>query len=239
MTLAYDGTEYQGWQLQPGADTLQGRIESALCRMAKTPVRVTAAGRTDSGVHAWAQVAHFHLAQPIPVEGILRGLNSMLPPDIRVLAVDEADDGFHARFGARSKTYGYFLDRARVASPLRCRFTLHYPYPLERTALDRGAALIVGEHDFAGFRASSCNARTTTRLCNYSRWREEAGELVYEIAASGFLHHMVRNLVGTLLEIGRGKRPPESIISIFQSGNRNQAGPTAPPQGLHLVRVDY
>lgn len=239
MTLAYDGTAYQGWQLQPGADTLQGRIESALSRMAKNPVRVTAAGRTDAGVHAWAQVAHFHLERPIPAEGILRGLNSMLPADIRVLVVAEVEDGFHARFGARSKTYGYFLDRAKVASPLRSRYTFHYPYPLDRGALDQGAALVVGEHDFAGFRASSCTARRTTRLCTRSLWREEGEELVYEIAASGFLHHMVRNLVGTLLEVGQGKRPPESIEALFQSGDRTEAGPTAPPQGLHLIRVDY
>lgn len=241
MTLAYDGTAYQGWQLQPGADTLQGRMESALSRMAKAPIRVTAAGRTDRGVHAWAQVAHFRLTHPIPVEGILRGLNTMLPADIRVLSVEEVGEAFHARFGARAKTYRYFLDRSKVASPLRCRFTLHYPYPLDREALDRAADRVVGEHDFAAFRASSCNARTTTRLCTRSSWQDESEstELVYEITASGFLHHMVRNLVGTLLEVGRGKRPPESIDSILRSKNRREAGPTAPARGLHLVRVDY
>jgi tRNA pseudouridine38-40 synthase len=241
MTLAYDGTEYHGWQLQagPDTDTVQGRMESALSRMAKAPIRVTAAGRTDRGVHAFAQVAHFRLERPIPVEGIVKGLNAMLPADIRVLSVAEVEDGFHARFGARSKVYWYFLDRARVASPLRTRFTLHYPFPLDRDALDRAAEAIVGEHDFAGFRASSCNARTTTRLCTRSAWRERDDELVYEIEASGFLHHMVRNLVGTLLEVGRGKRPPETIDAVLRSGNRTEAGPTAPPQGLHLVRVDY
>lgn len=239
MTLAYDGTAYRGWQLQPGADTVQGRVESALSRMAKAPIRVTAAGRTDSGVHAWAQVAHFRLERAIPVDGIVRGLNTMLPTDIRVLNVAEVEDRFHARFGARSKAYWYFLDRARVASPLRSRYTLHYPFPLERDALDRAAAAIVGEHDFAGFRASSCNARTTTRLCTHSAWREAGDELVYEIEASGFLHHMVRNLVGTLLEIGRGKRPSESIDAVLRSRDRTEAGPTAPPRGLHLVRIDY
>ena len=239
MTLAYDGTEYRGWQLQPEGDTVQGLVESALARMAKAPIRVTAAGRTDSGVHASAQVAHFRLERPIPLDGILRGLNAMLPGDVRVLDVERVEEDFHARFGARSKTYRYFLDRAKVASPLRCRFTLHYPHPLDRDALDRAAALIIGEHDFAGFRASSCEARTTTRSCTQSIWRAEADELVYEIAANGFLHHMVRNLVGTLLEIGRGKRAPDSIEVIFRSKDRTEAGPTAPAHGLHLIRVDY
>jgi tRNA pseudouridine38-40 synthase len=238
-TLAYDGTNYQGWQIQDCADTIQGRLEAALAILAKSPVRVVAAGRTDSGVHASAQVAHFQLPQSLPGEGILRGLNALLPDDIRILSVLEAEDSFHARRNARSKTYRYFLDRARVASPLRCRFTLHYPYPLDRAALDDGAARLVGEHDFAGFRAASCRARTTVRCCQRSSFLDCGEELVYEIAAGGFLHHMVRNIVGTLLEIGRGKRPASSIETLFASKDRTQAGPTAPARGLHLIRVDY
>jgi tRNA pseudouridine38-40 synthase len=238
-TLAYDGTAYQGWQIQNGADTIQGRLEAALAIMAKAPVRVVAAGRTDSGVHAWAQVAHFRLAPSVPPDGILRGLNALLPPDIRVLSVVEADDSFHARRDARSKTYRYFLDRSKVASPLRCRFTLHYPHALDRPSLEDGAARLEGEHDFAGFRAASCRARTTVRCCQRSSFHDSGEELVYEIAASGFLHHMVRNIVGTLLEIGRGKRPASSIEMLFASKDRTKAGPTAPARGLHLVRVDY
>jgi tRNA pseudouridine38-40 synthase len=239
MTLAYDGTAYRGFQLQPGNDTIQARLESALAQMAKEPVRVTAAGRTDSGVHAWAQVAHFTLPRPIPPRGILEGLNSMLPGDIRVLGVEETGDAFHARFDARSKTYRYHLDRSPVPSPLRCRYTLHYPHPLDRNALDEGAALILGERDFAAFRASSCNARTTIRSCTASMFLDEGEELVYEITASGFLHHMVRNVVGTLLEVGRGKREPSSLESVFASRQRSEAGPTAPAKGLHLVKVTY
>jgi tRNA pseudouridine38-40 synthase len=238
-SLAYDGTAYRGFQLQPGEDTIQGRLESALAQMAKEPVRVTAAGRTDSGVHARAQVIHFVLPRPIPPQGILEGLNSMLPDDIRVHAVDEAEDNFHARFDARSKTYRYYLDRSKVPSPLRCRFTLHYPYPLDREALESGAARFLGERDFAAFRASSCTARTTVRRCTASTFREEGAELVYEIEASGFLHHMVRNVVGTLLEVGRGKRDPSAIDALFASRERSQAGPTAPAKGLHLVRLTY
>ncbi len=238
-TLAYDGTAYRGFQWQPGEDTIQARLESALAEMAKEPVRVTAAGRTDSGVHAWAQVVHFRLPRPIPPRGILEGLNSMLPDDIRVRQLSEAEDDFHARFDARSKTYRYYLDRSPVPSPFRCRYTLHYPHPLDRGALDEGAALIRGDRDFAAFRASSCTARTTIRSCTESRFSDESNELVYEIEASGFLHHMVRNLVGTLLEVGRGKREPSSLESVFASRQRSEAGRTAPAKGLHLIKVTY
>jgi tRNA pseudouridine38-40 synthase len=238
-TLAYDGTAYRGFQLQPGEDTIQGRLEAALSEMAKEPVRVTAAGRTDSGVHAWAQVVHFRLPRPIPPRGLLEGLNSMLPEDIRVHQVEEAEDAFHARFDARSKIYRYYFDRAPVPSPLRCRYALHYPHLLDRGALDDGAELILGERDFAAFRASSCAARTTVRSCTASRFLEEGAELIYEIEANGFLHHMVRNLVGTLLEVGRGKREASSLSSLFDSRDRSEAGPTAPAKGLHLVKVTY
>jgi len=238
-TLAYDGTAYRGFQLQPGEDTIQARLESALSQMAKEPVRVTAAGRTDSGVHAFGQVAHFRLPRPIPPRGILEGLNSMLPEDIRVREVSVADDAFHARFDARSKTYRYYFDRSPVPSPFRSRFTLHYPYPLDRNALDDGASLFLGERDFAAFRASSCAARKTIRRCTASAFLEEGEELVFEIEANGFLHHMVRNIVGTLLEVGRGKRGPSSLESVFASRQRTEAGPTAPAKGLHLVKVAY
>jgi tRNA pseudouridine38-40 synthase len=239
MTLGYDGTAYRGFQWQPGEDTIQARLESALSTMAKEPVRVTGAGRTDSGVHAVAQVAHFELTREIPPRGIREGLNSLLPGDIRVREVEEVSDDFHARFDARSKTYRYYLDRSEVASPLRCRYTLHYPYPLDAAALQAGARLIVGERDFAAFRASSCAARTTVRRCARSAFFEEGRELIYEIEANGFLHHMVRNVVGTLLEVGRGKREPSSLESLFHSRRRPDAGPTAPARGLHLIEVRY
>lgn len=239
MTLAYDGTAYRGFQWQPDEDTIQARLESALSRMAKEPVRVTGAGRTDSGVHAWGQVVHFRLPRPIPTRGVLEGLNSMLPDDIRVREVSEAEEDFHARFDARSKTYRYYFDLSPVSSPFRCRYALHHPYPLDRKALDDGARRVLGERDFAAFRASSCTARTTVRRCTVSRFFDEGGELVYEIEASGFLHHMVRNIVGTLLEIGRGKREPSSLEALFAAGRRIEAGPTAAAKGLHLIQVSY
>lgn len=239
MVVAYDGTAYRGWQVQPGGDTLQGRLQEALSRMAKAHVDVIAAGRTDAGVHALAQTAHFRLERTIPVDGMLRGLNTMIPDDIRVRAIEEAPSDFHARYSARSKTYRYYLDPGSVPLPFRSRFAVHYPYPLDRNALDQAAGSFLGEHDFAGFRASSCGAKTTTRCVLESRWLDEASELVFEVTATGFLHHMIRNMVGTLLQIGGGKRSVESITELFSSGDRTQAGPTAAAKGLHLIRVDY
>lgn len=239
MLLAYDGTAYQGWQVQPDGNTIQGRVEEALSRMAKGPMSVVAAGRTDAGVHALGQAAHFHLDHPIPVDGILRGLNTMLPADIRIRAVEEVSADFHARYRAHSKTYRYHLDRAPVPLPFRSRFAVHYPYALDRDSLEEAASLFLGEHDFAAFRASSCNAKTTTRLVLDARWLDDDCELIFEVTATGFLQHMIRNMVGTMLEVGRGKRPPESITRLFESRDRTEAGPTAAAKGLHLLRVDY
>ncbi len=239
MVVAYDGTAYRGWQVQPGENTIQARLREELSRMAKTPVDVVAAGRTDAGVHALGQTTHFRLDRAIPTEGILQGLNTMLPRDIRVRAVEQAPADFHARYSARSKTYRYHLDRCSVLLPFRSRFAVHYPHALDRAALDDAARLLIGEHDFAGFRASSCGAKTTTRRIFESRWLDDGSELIFEVAATGFLHHMIRNLVGTLLEIGGGKRPIQSIPDLFTSGDRTQAGPTAAAKGLHLIRVDY
>ena len=239
ILLTYDGTAYRGWQVQPEGDTIQGRLRDALSHMAKTPVDVVAAGRTDAGVHALGQAAHFQLVHAIPADGLARGLNTMLPEDIRVRHVEEASPEFHARYRARSKTYRYHLDRASVPLPFRSRFALHHPHDLDRALLDEAARLFQGEHDFAAFRASSCNAKTTTRHVFVSHWLDHDTELVFEVAATGFLQHMIRNMVGTLLEIGRGKRPVESITHLFARGDRTQAGPTAPAKGLHLIRVDY
>ena len=239
IVLAYDGTAYRGWQVQSEGDTIQGRVRDALSRMAKTPVDVVAAGRTDAGVHALGQAAHFQLEHAIPTDGLLLGLNTMLPEDIRVRHVEEAPAEFHARYSVRSKTYRYHLERAPVPLPFRSRFTVHHPHDLDRASLDEAASSFLGEHDFAAFRASSCNAKTTIRQVFVSHWLDRDTELVFEVAATGFLQHMIRNMVGTLLEIGRGKRSVESIPRLFASGERTQAGPTAAAKGLHLVRVDY
>ncbi len=239
MTLAYDGTDYLGWQLQPQGVTIQSRLQEALANMAGEPITVVGAGRTDAGVHAHGQVAHFELPTPVPPSGLLKGLNSMLPEDIRILDVEPTPSDFHARYSARSKTYRYYFDLAPVASPFRSRYTLHHPYPLDLEAACKSAERFVGRHDFESFRASSCEAKTSERECSVSRFSEEGSELVYEIAANGFLHHMVRNIVGTLLEVGRGKKSPDDIDRLFEVKDRKQAGPTAPARGLHLIRVHY
>ncbi|MGH9462180.1 MAG: tRNA pseudouridine(38-40) synthase TruA [Vicinamibacteria bacterium] len=239
MTLAYDGTDYLGWQLQPQGPTIQSRLQDALANIAGEPITVVGAGRTDAGVHAQGQVAHFELPTSVPPSGLLKGLNSMLPEDIRILDVELAPPDFHARYSARSKTYRYFLDVAPVASPFRCRYTLHHPYPLDWEAMSKAAERFVGRHDFESFRASSCEAKTSERECTVSRLLQEGREWVYEAAADGFLHHMVRNIVGTLLEVGRGKIDPGEIDRLLKAKDRKQAGPTAPARGLHLMRVEY
>jgi tRNA pseudouridine38-40 synthase len=239
ITVAYDGTSYQGWQVQPDGPTIQGTLQESLERMAGHAVSLVGAGRTDAGVHAEAQVAHFHLDLSIPTDGLLKGLNSLLPEDIRVRQAEEAPSGFHARYGARSKTYHYYLDRSPIALPFRSRFTHHYPHPLDRKAMDEAAGLFLGIHDFLAFAASATEVKTTVRECMTSRWRERGHELVYEVKADGFLHHMVRNIVGTLLEVGRGKMSPEVIKDLFESRDRRLSGPTAPARGLHLVEVEY
>lgn len=239
LLLAYDGTAYSGWQVQPGADTIQARLSEALTRMAKREVTATAAGRTDAGVHALAQVVHFDLEHEVPPEGLVKGLNSMLPLDIRVRAATEVESSFHARYSARSKIYRYHLDRSDVSLPFRNRFAHHYPHALDRAAIEEAAALFVGEHDFAGFRAASCNAKTTVRNVLAASFFDQGCELVFEIRADGFLQHMVRNIVGTLLEVGRGKRAPSNVAELLERGDRRLAGPTAPPKGLHLIEVFY
>ncbi len=239
VTLSYDGTLYLGWQLQPQGETIANQLQAALETMNGEPVTVVGAGRTDAGVHAHGQVAHFQLETNIPPSGLLKGMNSILPADIRVLEAELAPEDFHARYSARSKVYQYFIDPSLVASPFRTRYTLHHPYSLDRDAMSRAAEAFLGRRGFEAFRASSCEAKSAVRECTTSRFFEDGTELVYEIAANGFLHHMVRNIMGTLLEVGRGKLSPEDMDGLFEARDRSRSGPTAPARGLHLIRVSY
>jgi tRNA pseudouridine38-40 synthase len=265
LILSYDGTEFAGWQVQPGRLTVQGTLASAIGRLSGENVLPQGSGRTDAGVHALAQVASFATASTIPAENWLRALNDILPVSIRVLEVTEATPEFHARKSARAKTYRYRILRTAICPPFLTRYVWHYPYPLEEPAMVAAASMVVGEHDFTSFAAvdpervermaaeenipatgipstevGTTNARTTNiRTIFSSSWTRESEELIYTVHGSGFLHHMVRNLVGTFLLVGKGTVSVEDLRRILGARERTAAGPTAPATGLYLVEVEY
>ena len=239
LTVAYDGTRFVGWQRQADGESIQGALEDALGRFEGRPVTVHGAGRTDAGVHALGQVASVRVAFGHDTSTLTRALNAHLPPDIRVLSVEDADQEFHARFSARSKTYRYQIRTGAVASPFDRAFTWHLPERLARHAMRDAAAALVGRHDFGAFRSVGTTAPDTARTVTRAEWLEAPELLIFEIAGDGFLRHMVRAIVGTLVEIGRGWRQAGDIATLLHGGTRAQAGATAPPHGLFLARVDY
>jgi tRNA pseudouridine38-40 synthase len=240
ITLAYDGTRLVGWQRQAEGESIQGLLEEALARFEGCPVTVHGAGRTDAGVHALGQVASVGVTCTHDSATLTRALNAQLPPDIRVLAIDDEAPDFHARFSARSKTYRYQVRNAAIVSPFERAYVWHVPEPLDVDAIAQAAAAVVGTHDFAAFRSAGSETRGTVRTMTQSSvTRDASGLLTYEISGDGFLRHMVRALVGTLVEVGRGWREAGSLASVLSGGTRRQAGATAPPHGLFLVRVEY
>jgi tRNA pseudouridine38-40 synthase len=243
LTLAYDGTDFSGWQVQPGAETIQGTLASAIGRITGEKVLPQGSGRTDAGVHALAQVATFQTESVIPATNLVIALNDILPAAIRVLRVDEAPADFHARKSATAKTYRYRIFRDAICAPFLARYVWHYPYPLDEAAMGESAALVEGEHDFTSFAAVDPERGreevSNTRTIFSSRWRGDGCELIYEVRGSGFLHHMVRNLVGTFLLVGKGTLKPKEVARIIAEKNRAAAGATAPASGLYLVSVEY
>ncbi|MGQ9920438.1 MAG: tRNA pseudouridine(38-40) synthase TruA [Desulfobacca sp.] len=240
LTLEYDGSGYHGWQRQPHGLTIQEVLETALAKMLGQAVRVHGSGRTDAGVHALGQVAHFYTAAPLPVAAFRDGLNSLLPPDIAVLAATEAPPSFHARYAALAKTYEYRILNRPVRAPLHRHFCWWLRRPLSFQRLQAATSVIIGEHDFAAFQASGSEVKTTVRRVWHAAWQEEPGGwYFFRITANGFLRGMVRNLVGTMVEVGWDKRPVEDLARILASRDRRQAGPTAPAAGLYLVKVIY
>ncbi|MBM3814872.1 MAG: tRNA pseudouridine(38-40) synthase TruA [Acidimicrobiia bacterium] len=242
FTLSYDGTDFHGWQVQPGLPTVQALLESVLAEIEGAPVHVTASGRTDAGVHALAQVVSFDLGNPIPVENLRRAVNRLLPPSVRILVSAEAPPGFHARHHAIAKTYEYRIWRGETCSPFEQRYVYHHPYPLDLTPMHALAPLLEGEHEFSAFAASDeTDALGRSKVRTIFSSTLQAGEcrLVYRVRGSGFLKHMVRNIVGALLEAGKGNLTRDQLLHFLQPGCPDKAGPRAPARGLFLVSVEY
>jgi tRNA pseudouridine38-40 synthase len=243
LVLSYDGTDFSGWQVQPNAATIQGTLALAVGRVTGENVLPQGSGRTDAGVHALAQVATFATATPIPAANFVKALNDTLPASIRVLEAAEVPAEFHARKSARRKTYRYRIYRAAICPPFLARYVWHYPYSLDEGAMAEAAKFILGEHDFTSFAAvdpeRGMEERSNIRKISISSWQREGEEFVYTVEGSGFLHHMVRNLVGTFLLVGKGTWPTANVEEILEARNRSMAAATAPPGGLCLVGVEY
>jgi tRNA pseudouridine38-40 synthase len=256
LTLTYDGTAYHGWQVQPGLPTIQGELQKAIERVLGESPLPQGSGRTDAGVHALGQVASFPLVAPIPADNLQRALNRTLPPAIRILEAQAVPSAFHARHGAVAKTYEYRIFRGDLLSPFLAPYVHHCRWKLDLADLRQAAEAVVGEHDFTSLAASDPDLglrseedsesgsepaiRSAIRTIFSSEWSEVSEDLLlYRVRGNGFLHHMVRNLVGTALEIGRGQFPAGSMTSILEARSRSVAGPTAPARGLFLHSVEY
>ena len=242
LTLQYDGTNYVGWQRQTEGTSIQALVEDALAPMAGGRVVVHGAGRTDAGVHALAQVATASLGTTLSATTLARALNAVLPTDVRVLSVEDAPSDFHARFSAVGKAYEYRIINAPIVSPFLVRYTWHVPQPLDLASMKSASQSLVGQHDFAAFQAAGSVVSSSVRVIHSIEWVEGQGHaapLVIRIAGDGFLRHMVRNVVGTLVEVGLGRWPAERVAEILTSGDRARAGSTAPPHGLFLIGVEY
>lgn len=239
LFLEYDGTDFAGWQLQPNGRSVQETVESALAHLLEEEVRLHGAGRTDAGVHARAMPAHFRTCRDLPLRAYRDGLNRRLPADVAVIEVRQVADDFHARFAAAGKWYRYTIDRRPTRSPLSRRTAWHLRGALDLAPLRAAARQLVGTHDFAAFRTAGCAARTTVREISVIEVVEEGSLLHIDVRGSGFLRSMVRLIVGTLVEIGRGKRAPDDIAALLARVPGVKCGPTAPAHGLCLMAVRY
>lgn len=259
LTIAYDGSEFHGWQIQPDRPTVQGILSEVIGRTTGEKVLPQGSGRTDTGVHACAQVTSFTTQSAIPLVNFRKVLNDRLPQAIRVLSVEEMPPEFHARHSAIAKTYEYRVYCGEIVPPSLARYVTHHPWPLDHEAVFAAAAFVIGEHDFTSFAAvdpdrgtrseedddelaDTCVApkhATNIRTISESSWRNDGEEITYTVRGNGFLHHMVRNLVGTMLIIGKGTWQPKDMKRILAARDRSAAGPTAPPNGLWLMSVEY
>jgi tRNA pseudouridine38-40 synthase len=280
LTLAYDGSPYNGWQIQPNLPTVQGMLSDAIHRITGERVLPQGSGRTDTGVHALGQVASFTISSPIPPSNLQRALNHVLPPSIRIISAEEVAEHFHARHNARSKTYEYRIATQAICLPMLAPFVWNCTWPLDVDEMQEAASLIIGEHDFTSFAATDPEMsvrepmsvafgaiqsqlalapamqeavndpihialdaeslpRNFVRTIYRSSWHRCGDVVYYRVTGSGFLHHMVRNLVGTFVDVGRGRTPAGAMPDILEARTRTAAGPTAPPQGLFLMDVHY
>lgn len=240
MDLAYDGTRYSGWQRLGGeAETLQGRIEAVLTRLLEEPVEIHGSGRTDAGVHARGQVASFQTSRTVPADKLMAQMNHYLPGDITVLRMSIADSRFHARYHAVRKTYRYQIWNAALPNPLERRYRCHVAEPLDLAAMRQGAEALLGTHDFSAFTTMKSKKKSAVRTLEALTIRSDGPTMALTFVGDGFLHHMVRIITGTLLEIGAGRLSATEIPRILESKERAQAGPASPPQGLFLWAVDY
>lgn len=237
LVLEYDGADFHGWQVQPGLRTVQGVVEEALRRLVNEEVRLAGAGRTDAGVHAEGQVASFQTGSRLSPEILRRGLNGLLPPDVTALSAARVEEGFHARFDARSRTYRYTIATRRRS--VGRAYAWFVPYPLDVAPMRAAAGFFTGRHDFLSF----CNAaqERTGHVCTVAgcEWSASGREMTLEVTADRFLRGMVRTMVGTMVDVGRGKLPVEAVRGILEARDRRVSGPAAPAHGLCLVRVGY
>jgi len=242
IQVSYDGTEYHGWQVQPGLPTIQGTLERVVGEIEGRPVQVAGSGRTDAGVHALAQSAAFTIENPIPLDNLRRAMNRLLPYGIRVLSAEEVPLDFHPRYAAKKKTYEYRIFRGEICSPFDRRYVFHHPYPLAVEEMIGLAPLLEGDHDFTAFAASDERdeqgaSKLRTIFC--SRVAVENDRLIYRVTGSGFLKHMVRNIVGVLLEVGKGNVDRAGLLARLEPGCEISPGPTASARGLFLISVEY
>jgi len=239
LGVEYDGSAYAGWQWQDGKATVQGQLEKALSKIANQPITVLCAGRTDAGVHALEQVVHFDCETERDMRGWLMGGNSHLPDDIRITWAQAAQDDFHARYSAIARAYRYvILNRPMKSALLRTQATWCYQ-PLDERAMHQAAQVLLGEHDFSSFRAQSCQSVSPNRLMHFIDVYRDEQRVIIDLCANAFLHHMVRNIAGVLMEIGIGRRPVDWTAELLETKDRSQAAMTAPPHGLHLAAVYY
>jgi len=246
LTIAYDGTDFHGWQIQANKPTVQGEIVAVLRRLTQENVQLPGAGRTDAGVHALGQVGSFRTQSALSAGEFQRALNALLPPAIRIVSAEETGPDFSARWSAKGKVYRYRLYRGKVVPPMLWRYVLHYPFPLDEEAMKEAAAKFVGVHDFTSFAASTGSEdddkeRNMEREIYSSELKrtDDGEELWFTVHGRSFLRYMVRKMVGTLLEVGRGKLAPADIERLYELKDRSKSGPTMPPQGLFMVRVDH